>query len=185
MNLIFTVVFVISIIIFIFTNPELALKAMTNGASKAVTLSLTLTAVYSIWAGVNEVAERTGITDKLSKLLSKPIDLLFNRPNAETKKHLSQNIAANLFGLGGIATPAGINAANLLSEKEDKDGMDTLFVLSATSIQLFPTTVISLREQYGSASPSDIFLPTLLSTVVSTAVGLFLLYLTRKLRRKR
>ncbi len=184
MNVIFIVIFLASVILITFFDPELALKSMTDGAMKAVTLSLTLTAVYAVWSGVNEVAEKSGITEKIAKLLSKPIDKLFSNPDMKTKKQLSLNISANLFGLGGIATPAGINAAELLSEKGNNDGMDTLFVLSATSIQILPTTVIALRQQYGSVSPSDIFLPTLLSTLVSTLVGLTLLKLSKKFRRK-
>lgn len=184
MNFIFTVILTLSVVVMAFVSPESVVAAMTDGAKKGVALSITLIAVYAVWSGVMEIAEKSKITDKLSKFLSPVIDFLFFRPNKETKKQISLNISANLFGLGGIATPAGINSAELLSKRGDKDGLDVLFILAATSIQILPTTVIALRQQYGSTAPSDIFLPTLLSTAVSTATGLILLKLTKTGRKK-
>ena len=55
-----------------------------------------------------------------------------------------------------------------------------LFVLNATSLQLLPATVIALRAAAGAASPADIVLPTLLSTLISTVLGAALVILTRK-----
>ena len=180
MNFIFTVILILSVSAMIFTNPDAVIASMTGGVTKAVTLSITLVAVYALWSGITEVAEKTGINGKIAKLLSPIIDFLFKKQPEEIKKQLSLNVSANLFGLGGIATPTGIKSAELLGKNSDYRAMDVLFVLSATSIQLLPTTVITLRQQYGSAMPSDIFLPTLLSTAVSTFFGLSLLSLFQK-----
>ncbi|MBR1867084.1 MAG: hypothetical protein IJ800_00680 [Clostridia bacterium] len=175
MNLIFTVIFVLSATIMIFIDPENVLSALNDGGRKAVELSLALTAIYAVWSGVSAVAEKTGVNSKIAKLLSPAIKFLFGKQDEQTEKQLSLNISANLLGLGGVATPAGINAAELLSKREDEKGLHTLFILASTSIQILPSTVISLRAQFASASPSDIFLPTLFSTALSTAVGLLLL----------
>ena len=184
MNLIFTFILAISIGIMLFTRPESVVSAMTDGATKAVTLSLTLTAIYSLWGGISEMAEQTGVNAKIANALSPIIDRLFKKQPSEIKKQLSLNVSANLFGLSGIATPSGINAARLLGERKDYAGINTLFVLSATSIQILPTTVVSLRISYGSLSPSDIFLPTLLSTALSTVSGLALLKISDRRKRK-
>ena len=53
-----------------------------------------------------------------------------------------------------------------------KYAMNMLFVLAATGIQLLPSNVIALREKAGSVSPSDIILPTFISTVLSTGIAL-------------
>lgn len=179
MNFIFGVIFILSAVIMTLSSPEGVISAMTSGATKAVTLSLTLTAVYALWSGVQGMTEKTGINGKIEKLLSPVINFLFKNADVETKRYLAVNLSANLLGLGGIATPAGIKSASLMGQKGDGDGMATLFVLAATSIQLLPTTVIALRESYGSVSPSDIFLPTLLSTAISTATGIILLQIKK------
>ncbi len=180
MNLIFTLIFVISAAVMAFINPESVLSSLTNGGRKAVELSLALTAVYSVWSGISAVAEKAGINSKISAFLSPVVNFLFGKQDEETKKQLSLNLSANLMGLGGIATPAGIKSAELLSAKKDERGLNTLFILASTSIQLLPSTVISLRSQFGSVSPSDIFLPTLLSTSISTLSGLLLLHIFSK-----
>ena len=51
-----------------------------------------------------------------------------------------------------------------------------LFVVNATSVQLVPTTVIGLRASMGSASPADILLPNLLSTFITSVVGIALVF---------
>ena len=184
MNIIFSIVFIISLLIFTITNPDGAISAMNTGGQKAITLSLGLLSVYAIWSGLLKVAEDTGITNKLSKLLRPIINKLFKKANEETKKHIALNVSANLLGLGGIATPSGIKATTLLCDNKDFDGACTLFVLSATSLQIIPTTVISLRQTFGSLSPSNIFLPSLLTTVLSTSVGVFLCFAIKKRRKK-
>jgi spore maturation protein A len=45
------------------------------------------------------------------------------------------------------------------------------FILNATSIQLIPTSIISVRMALGSVAPADVALPTLIATVFSTLLG--------------
>ncbi|MBR1677671.1 MAG: hypothetical protein IJ706_10235 [Clostridia bacterium] len=175
MNVIFIAVFTISVAVMAFIEPNAVVGAMTEGGKKALELTFSLTVIYAVWLGVSEVAEKAGVNKKIAKLLSPAVDKLFKNADEETKKHLSMNISANLLGLGGVATPYGINAANLLDKKGDTDGLDKLFIIAATSIQILPTTVISLRQSYNSVAAADIFLPTLLSTIVSTLSGLLML----------
>ena len=180
MNVIFTLVFLFSVGAFLFSDPNGALSAMTKGGEKAVALSLSLLSVYCVWMGITEIADKSGLTAKLSSLLKKPISFLFPLADEETRKHISVNLGANLLGMGGVATPAGISATTLMANRGDDEGIATLFVLASTSIQILPATVIGLRERAGSVSPADIFLPTLLATVVSTGTGLILCRLTRR-----
>ena len=89
-----------------------------------------------------------------------------------------------MLGMGGIATPPAIKATAIMSDSGNPDGAATLFVLAATSIQLLPTTVISLRQSYGSTAPADIFLPTLISTAISSIIGVTILKLTQICKKK-
>ena len=185
MNLIFTLIFLLSLVIFSFFSPDKALSAMTDGGQKAVALSMSLIVIYSIWSGVLQIAEDSGIVKKISKRLKPLIKKLFSDPTDDEAEDLAVNISANLLGMGGIATPAGISATTKMCERKNFDGATTLFVIASTSIQLLPTTVISLRQAFSSAEPSVVFLPSLLSSVVCTATGLGLCFLFKKLSSRR
>jgi spore maturation protein A len=184
MNIIFTIIFIICVTIFAIFNPDGALKAMSDGGQKAITLSIGLISIYTLWSGFLKIAEQSGVTDKLAKFLTPIIDKLFKKTDEQTKKQLSINIGANLLGLGGIATPSGIKATTMLCQKGDHDGACLLFVLSATSLQLLPTTVISLRQNFNSISPSDIFIPSLLTTILSTSAGVFMCFILKNRKPK-
>lgn len=185
MNLIFTLIFLCSLVIFSFFSPDKALSAMTDGGQKAVTLSMSLIVIYSIWSGVLQVAEDSGIVKKLSKKLKPLIKKMFNNPTDDETRDIAVNISANLLGMGGIATPAGISATTKMCGRKNFDGATTLFVLASTSIQLLPTTVISLRQEFSSAKPSIVFLSSLLSSIVCTVTGLGLCFLFKTRKRRK
>ena len=174
MNVIFAVIFILSSIFMTFTAPQILLEALNTGAEKSVKLCFTLIVIYSVWLGIFNVLEQSGATQKFAIALSKPVRLIFGKTSDKAAKYLSLNVTANLLGLGSVATPMGIKAAEALDEENDRFASSMLFAVAATSIQLIPTTAISLRARYGSVSPADIFLPTLLSTLVSTVCAIIL-----------
>ena len=180
MNVIFVIIFVISAVFLTVTNPNEVIKAMTDGATKSITLCLSLISIYSVWSGILQIAEDSGLISKLSKLLKPIINRLFKNIDEKTSAKIATNISANLLGMGGIATPSGIEATTLMTEKSNHDGACLLFVLASTSLQILPTTVVSLRQSFLSANPFDIFLPSLITTTVSTSVGIALYFLTKK-----
>ena len=82
-----------------------------------------------------------------------------------------------MLGMGGVATPAGIKAMQSMSlegQTVASPNMILLLIINATSIQLIPATVIAIRATAGSADASSIFLPTLISTAISTISGIIL-----------
>ena len=180
MNTVFGIICLLSLAVLTVKNPNGALAAATDGATKAVTLCFTLTVIYTVWSGFLQVAESAGLCDKLAKILKKPLKLLFPKADEQTRKYIATNVSANLLGMSGVATPPAIAATKLMTDAKDHDGATTLFVLASTSIQLLPSTVISLRQAAGSNSPADIFLPTLISTVISTLCGLLLCKIFQK-----
>ena len=80
MNVIFTFIFISALIVFAVFSPDKALAAMTSGGQKAVTLSMSLLVIYSVWSGILQVAEDSGAVNKLSKLLRPLINKLFKNP---------------------------------------------------------------------------------------------------------
>ena len=171
MNAIFLVLVTLSLGALIFVSPDEALTAMLGGGEKALQLTFTMTSVYALWLGILKIAEDCGLTGKLAKALSRPVKRLFGNISPKASEYAAMNISANLLGMGGIATPMGISAARELDTQGDIYAMNMLFVLAATSLQLLPTSVISLRAEAGSLSAGDVILPTLIATAVSTLVG--------------
>lgn len=180
MNLIFSIIFIFSAISLCFLSPNEVLTAMTNGASKSVQLAIGLVAIYAVWSGLLQIAECSGLLKKLSKLLKPIINRLFRNIDDKTHDLIAVNLSANLLGMSGIATPAGIDATTEMTQKNNHDGACLLFVLASTSLQLLPTTVVSIRQSFGSVNPFDIFLPSLISSAISTAVGILLFFVTKR-----
>lgn len=177
MNLIFPILMIISVATLAVIDPGSALSAMTDGAEKGIKLSLTLIAIYSVWLGVYEIAEQSGLTQKLAKRLYKPVKLLFGNVDDESKNYIALNVSANILGIGGIATPMGIEAVSRLNKNNDRFAITMLLVVASTSLQIFPASVIALRAALGSTNASSIVLPALLSTLVSSLTGILLVKL--------
>lgn len=159
-------------------NGETISKAIINSSGNTVTFVIELTGIMCFWCGVMKVAENSGLTEKISKIL-KPILKLIFKEAAKDEKALGaivMNLTANMMGLSNAATPFGIKAMEemdrLNKDKETASNDMALFlVLNATCIQLIPSTIISIRAACNSANPGIIILPTLVSTATAAIVG--------------
>ena len=159
-------------------NGDTISKAIINSCGNTVTFVIELTGIMCFWCGVMKVAENSGLTEKISKLL-KPILKRIFKEAAKDEKALGaivMNLTANMMGLSNAATPFGIKAMeemdrlNNNSETASND-MALFLVLNATCIQLVPSTIISIRAACNSANPGIIILPTLISTATAAVVG--------------
>ena len=151
--------------------------AAAEGAQSAVTLCLGMAGMLCLWNGVLEVMNRSGLTEKLRRLLMPALKWLYPefRRDGEVLDAVSANMAANLLGLGNAATPFGIRAARGMARKYGDragDGLCLLVVCNTASIQLLPTTVASVRSAAGCATPFDILLPVWLTSACALAAGL-------------
>jgi spore maturation protein A len=187
MNKVWTIISIVSIAALIYLRPESVLKSMNEAAYNTVTLMLKLAALYTVWMGVLQIAEKAGLTQKLAKLLRPLIRLLFGNVPEDTAKHISINMAANIIGVGTASTPAGIAAIKSMDKGSETatDNMIMLLAINATGMQLIPTTIISLRQAFGSASPSDILIPTIIATFASTIFAVIAVKLLAGLTRKK
>lgn len=174
MNGIYAIIVITSLFMLTIKNPSEILPALNLGIEKAVSLSVQLFSVYALWLGVYELIKSGGIGRLIAKILKKPVEFIFGKTDERISELLCTNISANLLGIGGVATPAGIEAEMLLEKSGNEYQQNALFVLASSSIQLLPLSVISLRSGLGSVSPQDIILPTLLSTAVSATCGILL-----------
>lgn len=179
---------ILSLSLLLIAGPEKALGGMLAASNEAVTLSLTLLAVYAVWLGILSIVEHTGLSNALSRLLKPVIRFLFGKNIApETEKYISVNMSANLLGMGGAATPMGIKAIRSMDDGKGAatDAMIMLFVLNASGISLIPTTLIGLRGAAGSKAPADIILPTLIAVIASAVFGTLVVKGIQRLGKRR
>lgn len=137
--------------------------------------------VMALWLGIMKIASVSGLLDKFSRMLKPILKSLFPEipENHESYEYISSNIIANMFGLGNAATPFGLKAMKSLQELNNKKdtatrSMITFLVLNTSGITLIPTTIISLRMMYGSSDPTSIVFACILSTFISTFLGLII-----------
>lgn len=186
MNILFTVIFIACTFILLCISPETFLEALLDGAERSATLCLSLIASYAVWMGIMRVWEDSGVARGVSRLLRPLAKKLLKTEDTEALDAACMNLSVNLLGISGAATPYGIKAANLLDKAPDAEYSSAmLFVLNATSLQLFPASVIAVRVSLGSVSPMDVVLPTLLTTAFSTLLGVALTALLVRPARKR
>jgi len=188
MNYIWCGMIALSIIVSIFNgNVEETINAGFEGASAAVTTVLSFAGIMCFWTGILKIAEKSGLSEKVEKLLRPVINFLFPRAGNEAKKYIAMNMSANLLGMGNAATPMGIKAMECLDRENPvphraSDDMCMLVIINTASLQLIPTTIIALRVASGSADPFSIILPIWIAslTALFSAVLLAMLFLRRK-----
>ena len=178
MNVLFLAVFLLSSAALVAEDPAAFLPALLGGAEKAVGLCLTLAAVYTVWLGLLRVAEDSGLLRGMARAVKPVTKKLFRTDDEEALGQIAVNLSANFLGMGGAATPAGVSAMKLLGRSERAEyARAMLFVINCAGLQLFPTTVISLRAGAGAASAYDVFLPILLSSAAALLLGAALVML--------
>ena len=192
MNKVWLVILSLSIIALLFIDPGGVLLSLTTASNKAVKLSLELCAIYAVWVGIFSIMEQTGIAKWFSKILSPFVNLIFGKKNISEKSrtYISMSMSANMLGMGGAATPLGIKAMESLQEDNpDKDKvsypMVMLIIISSTVLQFLPTSIMGLMSTAGSKNPSAIILPSILTSICSTFVGIVLVKLWNLLSTKR
>ena len=183
MNIIFTAVFISSMIALLICAPDSFLPTLMDGSRNAVNMGLTLFTIYAVWMGLSKLCEKSGISRGIAKALNPVARKVFKTDNFIATENLAMNISCNLLGLGGAATPYAVKAIGELEKEGNSYAQKLLFVINATSIQILPTTVIALRAGAGSAAAADIFLPSLICTAVSTFLACTLFILGNKLWR--
>ena len=151
---------------------------------------ITIGPLIVLWSGIMNIASESGLLNKFSKILRPFLKMIM--PDTKSDKaleYVSSNIAANMLGLGSVATPAGLKAMKEL-EKENKtpgratDSMITFLVLNTSGVTIIPISVLALRMGYGGITPTSIILPSIIATSMSTLCGLLLDYVIRRKNAK-
>ncbi|MDK2984654.1 MAG: spore maturation protein [Clostridia bacterium] len=160
-------------------NIEIVTISALNAAQSAVTISIELIGIMSLWLGILKIAEKARLVDFLAKLV-RPITV-FLFPSVP-KNHpaigaIVMNLSANIMGLGNAATPFGLKAMQELQKlnpqkDEATPAMCTFLALNTACITLIPATIIGIRVSAGSNNPAEIVGTTIFATGCSTVVAI-------------
>jgi len=172
MNIVFSVIMLLSLITLLIIAPSRALPALLSGGKHALAFSLTLFASYAVWLAVLNMLGKMQFNTWLGARMRPLLKKLFPNESDICYGYLSINLSANMLGMGSAATPAGISATESFTSKKNRT---MLLVVNSTSIQLIPTTIVAMRADLNSAS--DIILPSLIATFVTTLLGMLLVYI--------
>lgn len=177
LSAIWFILMVCGIVFSLFTKGgDATVSVITNGIEKAFSLCITLTPIMCFWSGIMGIAEKSGLTKLFSLLLTPLTNFLFGKKNEKAKEKIIMNMSANILGMGNAATPLGLDAMRELDRLNPHpeyatNAMCMFIVINTASIQLIPSSVIALRHQFGSLSPSSILVPTLITTLCAFTVG--------------
>ena len=149
-------------------------NAIFSSAEQTVDLCLTLLGTICLWNGIMKIAVKTSLIEKLTKFLKPLIVFLFPeiKNNKKIGKEISMNMVANILGLGNAATPLGLKAMDSMQkENKNKDtlsnSMAMFILINTASLQIIPTTVISVRSSLGSTDPTKIILAVWIATIAA------------------
>lgn len=163
-------------------------SAVFENAKTGFEISLGLTGALTLWMGLLRVGEKGGVIAVLSKVMGPLFRRLFPGLPAGHPAYgsITLNIAANMLGLDNAATPMGLKAMNEMQEANPKkdtasDAQIMFLVLNASGLTIIPVSIMVYRFQLGAANPSDIFIPILIATFISTLAGLIAVAIVQKI----
>ncbi|WP_321478852.1 nucleoside recognition domain-containing protein [uncultured Bacteroides sp.] len=159
-----------------------------DSSKNAFEISLGLTGILSLWLGIMKIGENSGLINALSRWLSPVFCKLFPEiPKGHpVMGSIFMNLSANMLGLDNAATPMGLKAMKELQELNPKkdtasNSMIMFLVLNTSGLMLIPISIMVYRSQMGAAQPTDIFIPILLSTFISTLTGVITVSLYQRI----
>lgn len=175
LNIIWCFFIICSIIYGIFSGNLIQINNSIFDSIKISTeLIISLFGSMCFWNGIMNIVKNTKLINQIIYLINPIIKFLFKNidEKSDLYKNISLNIISNLLGLGNSATLCGLKAVEEMHEKNlEKNKLSNnefLFILINTaSIQLIPTTIISIRASLGSKSPSLIIPGVWFSSIIS------------------
>ncbi|MBO4370769.1 MAG: hypothetical protein J5808_05350 [Paludibacteraceae bacterium] len=158
------------------------------GEFSVMKIALPLVGVMTLWLGIMNIGEKAGAVRVLSKIIGPFFSKLFPEIPKDHPAHgqLLMNFAANMLGLDNAATPLGLKAMNSLQElnpnKETASNAQIMFLaLNTSGLTLIPVAIMAQRSIMGAANPTDIFIPLLIATYVSTLFAILYVGIRQRL----
>ena len=182
----FVIAFIIALLKFALTGDVQTFKAITEGmlemAKVAVMdIALPLTGVMAFFLGILNVGEKAGIINSIARFIGPFFNKLFPEVPKDhpANGQMIMNFSANFLGLDNAATPFGLKAMQSLQElnpsKDTASNAQIMFlVLHTSGLQIIPLSIIAQRAILGAESPSDVFIPCVVGTYITTVVSMLI-----------
>lgn len=188
----FLIAFVVAVVRLLFFGDTEVFPNIINGtfdtAKTAVDISLGLIGALSLWMGIMRIGELGGVVNVLARWLGPVFEKLFPEVprNHPVIGNIFMNLSANMLGLDNAATPLGLKAMEgLQSLNAQKDtatnAMIMFLVLNTSGLTIIPVSILVYRAQAGAEQPTDIFLPILLATFISSLVGVIVTAMVQRI----
>ena len=157
-------------------------SAMLKSGIGTAELMLTVAGGMVMWSGIMAIAEQSGLTDLLTRVIRPLLRVIMPglEKGSDAEKYVCMNISANILGLGNAATPPGLRAMKAMAEQnrslngKPSREMVTFAVLNTASVQLIPSTVMTLRSAAGSDDPGGILPCVWITSACALAAGLLM-----------
>ncbi|HEV2483064.1 MAG TPA: nucleoside recognition domain-containing protein [Puia sp.] len=147
----------------------------------AVVLALGLIGIMAFFMGLVTIAEEAGGVRFLARLTGPFFSKLFpDIPKGHPSiGHMVMNFSANLLGLDNAATPFALKAMESLQEinpvPEQASNSQIMFLcLHASGLQVVPVTMIAIRASMHAPDPTDIFIPIVIATFITTVASMLI-----------
>lgn len=192
MNYIFVFLILISIITAIYTGKiEEVTNELLNSCQRAVQVSIGLIGIMAFWLGIAKIAQKSGLINLISRLISPTLKLIFNElpKNSPAFSNIALNITANALGLSNAATPFGIKAMKDIKKEENKGDIATnsmciFLAMNTAGFQIVPATVLAILIAAGAKNPTEIILPTFIVTLSSFIFAIVVAKILAKIWRE-
>lgn len=188
----FIIAFIIAIIKNIFFHDNTIYETLVSGVFDAAKvgfeISLALTGIMTLFLGILKIGEEAGAIRFIARIIGPFFNKLFPEVPENHPAHgqMIMNFSANLLGLDNAATPFGLKAMESLQElnptKDTASNAQIMFlVLHTSGLTLIPISIMTYRAAMGAADPSDIFIPCILGTYVTTVASMIIVATKQKI----
>lgn len=180
----FLIAFVVALFKLVFLGDADIFKTIIDGTFDTakiaiMEIALPLAGIMTFFLGILNIGEKAGAIRLLSRMIGPFFTRLFPGvpENHPASGQMMINFSANMLGLDNAATPFGLKAMQSLQElnpeKETASNAQIMFlVLHTAGPVLIPLSIMAQRALLGAANPSDIFIPCLIGTYVTTVIGM-------------
>ncbi len=142
-------------------------------------IALPLAGVMTFFLGLLNVGEKAGAINLIARVIGPFFNKLFPEvpANHPANGQMIMNFSANMLGLDNAATPFGLRAMQSLQELNPKpdtasNAQIMFLVLHTSGLTIIPLSIMAQRAILGATNPSDIFIPCVIGTYVTTVAAL-------------
>ena len=163
------------IIAFCTSNQNKMFEAILSSPQQVFDLIKVIVLSACLWNGFLNIIKASGLIKQLSFLLKPILKLIYGNTVEDDQVYLY--LSTNLLGVGSLASISGLKAMQSLTKyqrdpKTPCKEMMLLVILNTTGLSIIPTTMMTLRQSYGSHDILGFFGYSLTIGFIITIVGI-------------